>query len=1602
MLTVDSRRRRCDLTMKSSLVNIKHPVITTYEEALELLESTQEALKEAQQVGEDGKRKKVKIDELPVTTGFVSRVRDTGVSVTLFGNVHGIIPARELKEKGETDLVSAYPLGCSIVVRIVNVNPASRTCLFSTRLRPRAGQSESSNTVAPPLQAGTIVSGTVIRATSAQPDSEDHLTPVLIRVDVPGDDDNTQRGHICRLDPYHASDHVSWSSSLLKGLQVGQRVTGLLVLDAGNASAGQNSGLAQVPVSMPPRLPAPKSSPQAWNAYNRGLRMLPSVSLKPLLLHAALRAPQCLPNSPDALLPGHVCFGYVASVAPFGLFVRCLERFTALVYKSRVPAINADKSTPEHLSEKEELPPQLKNYRVGMSVAVVVDTVDKERGKVVCSMRPQDVLPRFRDLALSGSGTEDTGSLYLRSMLLDEARLAAAKVGEGDESDDEEEGSSDSDNEEEDSEETKDQDMNGDEEEEDEEEEGDSAEAESDGEMADNADEEDELTNTNANYRNFPVGAVVTGTVMRVEGFGVVMALPGDVVGVASAEHVPQQSYSEGQLLAARVLAVDQLEGVVEVSLLPRLVGESKKKLKEQTLPFSPKSNAKAFTCGQGSGFGGQGVYAGENISVGSRIGVRMETARSVTREGAEYAAVSFVNLRSGKSVSSASGVPAIALATLVDYGYPAGVNDRWISVKDVSMPNPKVEAAPLDNSQTFLAEVIQLPSETVEEATSSLPVVRLMPWVSLPLALGDIKAAIKGGKPQSSFDEHGKVVRGEKREKKEPKDSTPRVAADQIAIGTVLQARVARDIAAVLESGHEKEGEGWTSKSHAGCFVIPIELLGIEGKHSAVLHLSEAVSFHPLGGAPPIDVPVSMNGTPGKSKKRQKTDAQQGDFSVLHSDILSLSEGNTVNVKVVGIEEQKHKKKASGEGERKVDVRHTFYVTLRSDDLERPGPALANPRPAWDTALAVSQLKKQLAPAPSTSDGLIPLEASILHCGLAPGALAWGVVEGVDHDHVTVGLGGGVYGRIAATELGSGRSVKSMKDLWCCEAAAEDLTAMSNPTSMYKLGQQCLVAVISCHPKNKKLHLSARRARFALKAAQAGKVESPDASVSGTLAAVQYALFGQVVGTQWKSEKEELRLGWGLAPGRIIFGRVSAPPAKKSAVAADPGAVEAKLKEENGAPHGGQGAASAQAELFIRTGVVTAGRLAATEAQDPEQWADKPLGAFDLGDAVRVVVLERITASSGAVHSSQHQLSIRPSTFAWAQTKFDEAFGRAEAVKVATDKKSPKKGAAGFKAVKLEWPANECKKEAVKTLNIANAAVKKGSVVPGFIFSSSRVGVFIQLTRSLNARCLLSHLSDGYVKDIATAFPPGRLVAGKVLNTKAGKVELTLRSSDVTGKRSGAGRSMDMDSLQVNTSYSGIIRGVKPYGVFVELLHPEDEARLASEGVMGKVGSGLVGLVHHRRMDAGEEEVSRYERNDIVRVALLGKDLKKGRLDLSLKKSHVFAAEQGDAEHEVLKDADMEGEESESEGEVEDAEDVEMEEDAESGSEEEEDAGSDEEEEEGADSDEDEEEEEVEDSDEEEEESDEDMNGSKPVSLQSALSGLGGSGGWLMVRHTV
>ncbi|PSS36280.1 RRNA biogenesis protein [Actinidia chinensis var. chinensis] len=159
---------------------------------------------------------------------------------------------------------------------------------------------------------------------------------------------------------------------------------------------------------------------------------------------------------------------------------------------------------------------------------------------------------------------------------------------------------------------------------------------------------------------------------------------------------------------------------------------------------------------------------------------------------------------------------------------------------------------------------------------------------------------------------------------------------------------------------------------------------------------------------------------------------------------------------------------------------------------------------------------------------------------------------------------------------------------------------------------------------------------------------------------------------------------------------------------------------------------------------------------------------------------------------------------------------------------------------------------------------------VQGYVKNVTPKGCFIMLSRNLDAKILLSNLSDGFVKNPEKDFPIGKLVVGKVISVEplSKRVEVTLK----TPNASNAQKSYISGSLKVGDIVSGRIKRIESYGLFITV----DD-------------TNMVGLCHVSELsdDHVDNIETKYRAGEKVTVKVLKVDEDRHRISLGMKNSY-------------------------------------------------------------------------------------------------------------------
>lgn len=170
--------------------------------------------------------------------------------------------------------------------------------------------------------------------------------------------------------------------------------------------------------------------------------------------------------------------------------------------------------------------------------------------------------------------------------------------------------------------------------------------------------------------------------------------------------------------------------------------------------------------------------------------------------------------------------------------------------------------------------------------------------------------------------------------------------------------------------------------------------------------------------------------------------------------------------------------------------------------------------------------------------------------------------------------------------------------------------------------------------------------------------------------------------------------------------------------------------------------------------------------------------------------------------------------------------------------------------------------------------------IVHAYVVSTTKKGCFVRLSRFVEGRVILKELSDSFLPDPASIFPPGRLVVGKVKevrtvsnkSNKKGKskvtVDLDMRESVLLEDQN----KLSFEDIKEGEKHGGVVTRVESYGVFVRLENSE-----------------VSGLVHLSECsdDYVKNLGSMFNPGDLVKVLVLRVEKEDRRIGLSMKPSH-------------------------------------------------------------------------------------------------------------------
>ncbi|CAI4048970.1 hypothetical protein N7582_004532 [Saccharomyces uvarum] len=166
---------------------------------------------------------------------------------------------------------------------------------------------------------------------------------------------------------------------------------------------------------------------------------------------------------------------------------------------------------------------------------------------------------------------------------------------------------------------------------------------------------------------------------------------------------------------------------------------------------------------------------------------------------------------------------------------------------------------------------------------------------------------------------------------------------------------------------------------------------------------------------------------------------------------------------------------------------------------------------------------------------------------------------------------------------------------------------------------------------------------------------------------------------------------------------------------------------------------------------------------------------------------------------------------------------------------------------------------------------LKQGDIVDGIIKNVNDKGIFVYLSKKVEAFVPVSKLSDSYLKEWKKFYKPMQYVVGKVVTCdEDSRISLTLRESEVNGDLKILKNYSDMKAGDI---FDGTVKNVTDFGVFVKLDNTVN----------------ATGLAHISEIaDKKPEDLSAlFGVGDRVKAIILKTNPEKKQISLSLKASH-------------------------------------------------------------------------------------------------------------------
>ncbi|KAH8910006.1 nucleic acid-binding protein [Coniochaeta sp. PMI_546] len=202
--------------------------------------------------------------------------------------------------------------------------------------------------------------------------------------------------------------------------------------------------------------------------------------------------------------------------------------------------------------------------------------------------------------------------------------------------------------------------------------------------------------------------------------------------------------------------------------------------------------------------------------------------------------------------------------------------------------------------------------------------------------------------------------------------------------------------------------------------------------------------------------------------------------------------------------------------------------------------------------------------------------------------------------------------------------------------------------------------------------------------------------------------------------------------------------------------------------------------------------------------------------------------------------------------------------------------------------------KEITKSTNL-----QVGEIVRGFVKNVGDKGLFVNLGGDVTAMVWIKNTFDQYVKDWKEHFQVDQVVKGRIISTADGRINLSLKPSDVEKDFVPL---IKIEDLKEGQTITGHVKKVEEYGAFIEV-----------DGA-----ANVSGLCHRSEMAEKHVNDARklYKVGDRVKARVLKVDAKNKKINFGLKPSYFEDDSDSDEDMSDDSGAMLEFESEDSEGE--------------------------------------------------------------------------------------